>query len=111
MHSDIIENFLAELDAHPKCRAAGLRNPALREWELDNLRQRLTALYNDGNTDARVIDLFDMARAVMRNRRGGMHARLVELRALLLEWRSDALTLPVEQLSSRSASAAASTVL
>jgi hypothetical protein len=87
-----IETFLAEIDAWPKCRAAGLANPDMREWELDNLRRRLLALYSDGTESAHAIDLWDRARALFRNRRAPMKARCLALRTVFEEWEPGSMT-------------------
>lgn len=102
---DIIEAFLAELDAHPKSRAKGLAYPEDRAWELDNLRRRLVALHREGDEDARAIDLFDRARVLMRRQRKSMHRRLVGLKAIFRERWGDSLAPPSERPASRAASA------
>jgi hypothetical protein len=98
-----IKTFLDELAAHRACRQA---DPVMRDWQLDNLRRRLLALYRAGDADARVIDLYDRARMLMRNRRPRMETRLVALRAIFVEWRPDALPpsapLPTPIAASRS---------
>jgi hypothetical protein len=99
-----IKTFLDELAAHRACRQA---DPVMRDWQLDNLRRRLLALYRAGDADARVIELHDRARAVMRNRRMRMETRLVALRAIFVEWRPDSIALsaalPTPIAASRSA--------